>query len=100
MLLNILTAQIFSILVSPSISELCEVIDTYAGSLTTPNYPSDYPNNADCLYFFSVPFGYALNLTVVEFDLDFEVVQNNIVCHDYIQVMSFSLKLGHLILIW
>lgn len=37
------------------------------GTLTSPNYPSNYPDNVDCYYYITVSTGYIIQLTVDDF---------------------------------
>ncbi|VDI54376.1 cubilin [Mytilus galloprovincialis] len=37
------------------------------GTLTSPNYPSNYPNYIDCYYYITVSTGYIIQLTVDDF---------------------------------
>ena len=41
-----------------------------SGELTSPNYPSVYPDDADCQWHINVDFGYVVKLTLLEFDLE------------------------------
>ena len=40
------------------------------GSFTTPNYPSDYPNNMDCVYFIEVGGSFVTTITFKYFNLE------------------------------
>ena len=43
---------------------------TSIGEITSPDYPSIYPNDADCQWHINVDFGYVVKLTFLEFDLE------------------------------
>ena len=43
---------------------------TTSGEITSPNYPSNYPNNADCQWQISADFGYIVKITLLEVDLE------------------------------
>lgn len=43
------------------------------GFITSPNYPSNYPQNIDCIWVISVPNGEAVQL---DFDEDFYIEPN------------------------
>ena len=45
---------------------------TSSGEITSPNYPSEYPNNADCQWHINVDFGYVVKLTFLDFVLEDE----------------------------
>ncbi|PIK55112.1 putative tolloid-like protein 1 [Apostichopus japonicus] len=38
--------------------------------INTPNYPAEYGNDEDCSYQFSVPAGYFVNVTFLDFELE------------------------------
>ena len=40
------------------------------GEIESPNYPSDYPNNADCQWQITVDIGSTINMTFIDFDLE------------------------------
>ena len=42
---------------------------TLNGLLTSPSYPNNYPNNAECIYTISTPEGTNINLTKIELDI-------------------------------
>uniref|UniRef100_A0A7E4UNF5 Cubilin n=1 Tax=Panagrellus redivivus TaxID=6233 RepID=A0A7E4UNF5_PANRE len=39
------------------------------GLITTPNYPKDYPSNANCIWDIIVPYGYHVKLEFEDFDV-------------------------------
>ena len=41
------------------------------GFLTSPSYPENYPNGADCTYIISQPNGTYANMTILDLDLEF-----------------------------
>ena len=43
------------------------------GFLTSPSYPENYPNGADCTYIISQPNGTYVNMTILDLDLEFTV---------------------------
>ncbi|XP_071156308.1 cubilin-like isoform X2 [Mytilus edulis] len=40
------------------------------GSFTSPNYPNPYPHRRECVWMISLPTGNAIELTIVDFDLE------------------------------
>ena len=40
------------------------------GELTSPGYPSSYPNDADCQWHINVDVGFTVQLTFIEFDVE------------------------------
>ncbi|XP_077981827.1 cubilin-like [Glandiceps talaboti] len=45
------------------------------GSVTSPNYPDNYPNNADCVWIITLPDGYEdqrIQITFDDFDLEYQ----------------------------
>ena len=48
------------------------VANSPTGELTSPSYPSPYPNNADCQWHILVDDGFLVLLTFVEFDIEEE----------------------------
>uniref|UniRef100_A0A914X105 C-type LECtin n=1 Tax=Plectus sambesii TaxID=2011161 RepID=A0A914X105_9BILA len=42
-----------------------------SGSIQSPNYPANYPNNADCYYLITVAAGYKVNITIVSFRTEY-----------------------------
>uniref|UniRef100_A0AC34G344 Uncharacterized protein n=1 Tax=Panagrolaimus sp. ES5 TaxID=591445 RepID=A0AC34G344_9BILA len=76
----------------------CEttVFEGMSGNLSSPNYPFNYDNNLDCYYHITVPDGYIVKLTVLDFATEGEYNY-----FDYVQIFdgpddqAFSLhKLG------
>jgi len=43
------------------------------GSITSPNYPGTYPNDAKCRYIISAPFGFTLSLNLTHLDIEVDV---------------------------
>ena len=43
---------------------------TPSGILTSPSYPENYPNNAECIYTISQPNGTVINLSVTDLEVD------------------------------
>ena len=41
-----------------------------AGELRSPNYPSAYDNNADCVYILRTSIGSTLDINFIDFDLE------------------------------
>ena len=39
--------------------------------LKSPGYPSNYPNNMDCVYRIPIPYGVALNIYFQDFHLEY-----------------------------
>ena len=46
------------------------IANAQTGEFTSPNYPSPYPNDADCQWHINVDDGFVVQLTFVEFDLE------------------------------
>ena len=46
------------------------VINSSRGEITSPDYPSAYPNNADCQWHINVDDGFVVQLNFVEFDIE------------------------------
>ncbi|XP_078679396.1 uncharacterized protein LOC144915035 isoform X2 [Branchiostoma floridae x Branchiostoma belcheri] len=44
--------------------------DTAPGTIQSPGYPGNYPDNADCSYIITAPPGHAINITFQHFDLE------------------------------
>ncbi|XP_071499338.1 blastula protease 10-like [Diadema antillarum] len=50
----------------------CDVsLTQQSGSFTSPEYPGEYPNNRDCKYSITVEPGFVINVTFVDFQLEF-----------------------------
>ena len=47
-----------------------ESYNSTSGVITSPSYPNDYPNNADCIYTISLPSGTVISLTTEMFDIE------------------------------
>ena len=45
------------------------IANSSTGEITSPDYPSTYPNNADCQWHINVNDGFVVQLTFVEFDV-------------------------------
>ena len=55
----------------PCASELPLVLSgSSSGTIQSPNYPSDYPNDADCNWVVEVGGGVVVELTIVTFDVE------------------------------
>ena len=55
----------------PCASELPVVLSgSSSGTIQSPNYPSDYPNDADCNWVVEVGGGVVVELTIVTFDVE------------------------------
>ncbi|XP_076146859.1 cubilin [Alosa pseudoharengus] len=54
-----------------------------SGYITSPNYPSNYPQNIDCIWVISVPNGEAVQL---DFEDDFYIEPNTDCRYDYLEV--------------
>jgi len=46
------------------------MLDGTSGTILSPNYPSEYPNNAHCMYEINVPEGMVVRLSMDEFDIE------------------------------
>ena len=48
-----------------------EIINaSYAGHISSPGYPNEYPNNADCSWLLQTNADDVIQLTIMEFDLE------------------------------
>ena len=57
-------------IITLNISEECGgSYNAMTGSITSPNYPEDYTNNADCEWYIRGPTGHYLTLTFGAFEL-------------------------------
>ena len=63
---------------------------TRYGILTSPSYPDEYPNNADCIYTISQPNGTSLILKVLLFELNDEVNWNDNI--DFLEIRDGHTK--------
>ena len=52
-----------------------------SGFITSPSFPNEYPNNADCTYIITEPQSAYVQLTVISFDISCENEKS-----DYIDV--------------
>jgi len=57
-----------------------------SGWFSTPNFPSNYPDNTQCSWNISIPAGYKIYLTFLEFEL--EECGSSCTC-DYVEVSLF-----------
>ena len=46
------------------------IMNSPIGEITSPDYPSDYPNDADCEWHITVDPGFVIRLTFLEFDVE------------------------------
>ena len=46
------------------------MISGSTGELTSPNYPLDYPNDADCQWHIKVDDGFTIQLTFIDFNVE------------------------------
>ena len=56
------------------------------GTLTSPSYPDNYPDNADCVYTISQPNGTAIVLTFQSMDIEVE----STCAYDYLEIRDGS----------
>ena len=56
------------------------------GILTSPSYPDNYPNNADCVYTISQPTGTAIVLTFYSMDIE----DDSSCDYDYLEIVDGS----------
>jgi len=60
---------------------------TSKGTLQSPNYPDNYPNNKDCTWIISVPTGQQIKLNVTDFSME----GHSRFCHyDYLEIRCVS----------
>ncbi|KAL3836256.1 hypothetical protein ACJMK2_021695 [Sinanodonta woodiana] len=57
------------------------------GVITSPNYPSNYDNNADCIWTVSGPTGHYLTFTFTTFNLEAAV---NCTSADYLEIRDYN----------
>ncbi|KAK3106526.1 hypothetical protein FSP39_021900 [Pinctada imbricata] len=71
--------------VSLNASTLCgSDLTTTTGIITSPNYPSNYPHNRDCIWTITAPQGNQILLNVTEFALEFHPNCN----YDYLEIRN------------
>ncbi|MFH4977847.1 hypothetical protein AB6A40_004556 [Gnathostoma spinigerum] len=56
------------------------------GYITSPNFPSAYPPDQDCLYNFSASTGLVIYLSFTEFQLEKPLARTNQCLHDYVVI--------------
>lgn len=56
------------------------VLESQSGYIATPRYPSNYPNNQDCLIQIRVNPSQKINLTIMDMDLE---INGTYGCHDW-----------------
>ncbi|KAK7094631.1 tolloid-like protein 1 [Littorina saxatilis] len=71
-------------------SDCDRVFTTLTGSFHSPGFPSTYSNNQDCDFLISVPRGYRIALTFLNFGL--EAGSSLSGCHDFVEVLDGSSK--------
>ncbi|XP_058866216.1 hatching enzyme 1.2-like [Acipenser ruthenus] len=47
------------------------ILTAVSGTLTSPNYPLEYPVNTDCMWIINAPKGYKVSLTISSFDVEY-----------------------------
>ena len=52
---------------------------SYGGIITSPSYPGNYPNNADCIYTISQPTGTVILLNFLSMDIEHERIVTMII---------------------
>ena len=67
------------------------VFKTLSGLLTSPSYPDNYPNEADCAYMITQLNGTYVNITLLVLDLpdiayEFYDGGERTICHDYLEI--------------
>ncbi|XP_044765339.1 LOW QUALITY PROTEIN: cubilin-like [Coccinella septempunctata] len=55
--------------VRPQCHEILNLTSKSTGSIKSPNWPNDYPENIDCLWLLQAPAGKSIRLTFFNFDL-------------------------------
>ena len=59
------------------------------GSVTSPSYPDNYPDNADCIYTISQPTGTVILLNFLSMDIETDNWENS--CNtDYLEIREGS----------
>ena len=46
-----------------------------SGQLQSPNYPNNYPNNMDCHWIITAPFGFAIALDFQTFEVKYDCIK-------------------------
>ena len=46
-----------------------------SGQLQSPNYPNNYPNNKDCHWIITAPFGFAIALDFQTFEVKYDCIK-------------------------
>ncbi|XP_031415931.1 ovochymase-2 [Clupea harengus] len=64
--------------------------NTEQGELKSPNWPSDYPNQAVCTWWVSVPSAKAIHITFTHFDV--QAANRLGQCVDYVEIFSSDMK--------
>lgn len=71
--------------------EICEhsLLSDGSGSLISPNYPQNLPDNLDCTASISVIVGTLIYIEIIDIDLEFEYSSwNRLRCHDILYVSA------------
>ena len=63
---------------------------TEQGELKSANWPSDYPNQAVCTWWVSVPSAKAIHITFTHFDV--QAANRLGQCVDYVEIFSSDMK--------
>ena len=50
-------------------------INVESGQLQSPNYPNSYPNDKDCHWIITAPFGFAIALDFQTFEVKYECIK-------------------------
>ncbi|KAF9421742.1 hypothetical protein HW555_002423 [Spodoptera exigua] len=66
--------------------------NTKSGGIASKNYPKNYDNNLDCLWFISVPQGHRIEFNILDLDLYSlrEFGNNEVQCGDSIQIYDYD----------
>ena len=57
---------------------------TTYGTITSPDYPENYPNNADCIYTIYQPTGTVILLNFLSMDI--KMISHSGDCYDYLEI--------------
>ena len=80
--------QLLTLIISRSFSACGGLYHSNQGSLSSPNYPSNYPANTECVWDINVQIGYTVQLTMAS---DFSLQSSSGCTRDYVEVSLLAL---------
>ncbi|XP_050561143.1 cubilin-like [Spodoptera frugiperda] len=68
------------------------IINAKSGNIVSKNYPKNYDNNLDCLWYITVPDGHRIEFNIVDLDLYSlrEFGNNQVLCGDSILIYDYD----------